>query len=1020
MALFTSNDRQSAESTMPKDVEDHHNNSLGEWWLQPRAATSVAHPNASALPVSSSFDYFSFTSAAHTVSTASTMIVEPPSPISSSRPDSPIGGLPTSPAAMFLSGFVEASASRSSSMPSHNKDDDEEEEDQSPTRRQRLRVRTTTDEDEDIVGGYQLGRVIGNGAFSTIRRATSVPKDSLSPTTVVAVKIVHRNDSRPGASEARTRLSHEAKIWSQLSHEHVLPLFSSLEAPEATYLFTLYCPAGNLLDIINSHKADGLEGVGMDDAGMLFRQIVRGLKYLHEVVRLVHGDIKLENVLVDDQGSCRIADFGLSKWLGNAPPSASEGAVVATPGLPVHLSLLRPRGRHARTANSPFGRGSIKAHTASESHHNNNADLPTHPQHWFPPGSLPYASPELLAPHLTPLPPSPAQDVWALGCVLYALLFGKLPFSDPFEPRLQMKIVRGIWKLPSNCRRSVGGFTASRSRKGSRSRSRNRGFSQARRPGTGSGGRERSSSARRPQLQRSPHNATFLSNGPVFGGVASRMRSKSRGRRQESGGRHRSVSPAPANNKAIGRVAENVLHGCLCVNLGDRWSVAMIDEVGWGVGWDLDVDEAGEEYDEVEDNSTSEEMSPTATGSSGASMISTGGGALATADKDRFGNRYYIAPGDQTRPSLSISRPPSALYSTTLDMVTSPTIGTPHQQFPRPSFLQPVAEMHSNNESVNIGTDTENISIKDKSNDESIASSADERLDITPIMANPTDSANNDAAAQDNKPARARGKRGKTSRSSSRHGSAVQSPQMIPPLALPADMDPFHAFRLGHVPLAFSTPSSKNPSRAASAVPSRASSRERGVEQRRGSSDVLTQPAFGLVQKDWPRGRTRDNINTSSPWRGPSAASLVSGITPLTQSSSCPLPAATSVERSIDSWRPPPFNKRNKESSMSPSPSPSPSTPMDGSLMNIKGEPPVMKSPSHSRGRVGRGAGAGAIEGLQGFPSTSPVVSSRPSMNDSGAAKIDGLPTTSSSSSPDESMEVSSVTPGRGWPAWPW
>jgi len=76
---------------------------------------------------------------------------------------------------------------------------------------------------------------------------------------------------------------------------------------------------------------------------MMFRQVVRGLQYLHEEARLVHRDIKLENILVDEMGLCKIADFGTAKPISpNFYQRSSPASVAVSRSQSQSVSRSRP------------------------------------------------------------------------------------------------------------------------------------------------------------------------------------------------------------------------------------------------------------------------------------------------------------------------------------------------------------------------------------------------------------------------------------------------------------------------------------------------------------------------------------------------------------------------------------------------------------------------------------------------------------------------------------------------------
>lgn len=269
---------------------------------------------------------------------------------------------------------------------------------------------------------YVLDKVVGRGGFSTVRKATHV-----STGEVFACKIVKRDDlsDRSGSLE---RFEEEIKTWKNLPrHPSLLPLIEMHRTPFATFLIIPYFPGGSLLDVLKR------EGGCEKTAQKWFPGVVAAVSAMHEGYEdfeggMLHGDLKLDNFLVDHNGRVVVCDFYMAQ-------------IISTP---IAATIPPPMGKTMPSHPHPHHRAS--RHASPQSSKTRTPQFEPLPQQPFPSASLPYAPPELL--RAPPTHPTLGQDIWALGVILHALLTGRLPFVDSFDPRLQMKILRGQWELP--------------------------------------------------------------------------------------------------------------------------------------------------------------------------------------------------------------------------------------------------------------------------------------------------------------------------------------------------------------------------------------------------------------------------------------------------------------------------------------------------------------------------------------------------------------------------------------------
>ena len=208
---------------------------------------------------------------------------------------------------------------------------------------------------EAIAGGrYRVERVLGDGAMAKVLLAHDAELGR-----EVAVKLL--DEGLAADPSFRARFAREARVAAGLSHPNVVTVFDVGEVDGRPFIVMELVPGHTLEERL---RRDGT--LPADDVLAIARQVCAGLEHAH-ANGLVHRDLKPGNLIERDDGTIKIADFGIARAV-EGTELTEAGTVVGT------AAYLAPEQAEAGTV-------------------------------------------------------TPATDLFALGVVLYELLTGRQPWK---------------------------------------------------------------------------------------------------------------------------------------------------------------------------------------------------------------------------------------------------------------------------------------------------------------------------------------------------------------------------------------------------------------------------------------------------------------------------------------------------------------------------------------------------------------------------------------------------------------
>src|ERR1700733_3752915 len=180
-----------------------------------------------------------------------------------------------------------------------------------------------------LSGRYRLEARIGAGGMSTVYRALDETLQRQG-----AIKLLNREGASD--SDQLERFRREARAVAQLSHPHIVGVIDAGEDENRPYIVFEYVEGETLKDRIRR-----MGRLPISEGVAYAIEIARALGAAH-ARHIVHRDVKPQNVLVDEEGSAKVTDFGIARTLDEEGLTA-DGRVLGTTD---YVSPEQALGRH--------------------------------------------------------------------------------------------------------------------------------------------------------------------------------------------------------------------------------------------------------------------------------------------------------------------------------------------------------------------------------------------------------------------------------------------------------------------------------------------------------------------------------------------------------------------------------------------------------------------------------------------------------------------------------------------------